>query len=641
VQELGPLVERVQAGDLAAYGDIVRRFQDMAYGYAYSILGDFHLAQDAAQEAFIQAYRDLRALRTSDAFPGWFRRIVFKQCDRIRRKRPTTQPLPADGGEPVSGETGPPEAAEKRELRDCVLAAVRKLPEHQRTVTTLFYINGYTVNDIADFLEAPAGTVKRRLHDSRKRLKERMITMVDESMKSVSLPDDFADVVVRRASSQDDLADAADLLSYAARHHPKHFQSPEDAEQAGVYVVGEEGEVEGAGYFEETELSVGGTVLRAVRPGEMGAEADGVPDPAFVKGFRACFKLARERGIRVAVVHGSQFDHAFCGFVPCFSYPVVTLLSDQAADIVTSAKMSEAGDVQAEAGSRAYLHDPYAPKLSAYIGGGVPHVIRQGREVAGYVRVNRNFSPASHYGMPFGYVTDITLQTREAALAVIRLAGELVQEGGGEDICLMQSHMTLITQTVLSLGGTYLLRGPCPFVGLDAEMVAIIDLAGLTKDLESEFAARLRDSSTKHLRAAFSIGMGGQVVAFVNSPGGLQITTEKQTVHRRLPRWIVTRLCMGYYSGKDILTMGPIPWDRSDGKTPDDLQLDNKVLDMPKAEATLFAALFPRLWPTSTPDPDVWPWVIGQEHPRYQGAEFKTDEMRSQIDALRFPWIGR
>ena len=641
MEELRTLVERARTGDLEAYGEIVRRFQDMAYGYAYSLLGDFHLAQDAAQEAFVQAYRDLTALREPAAFPGWFRRIVFKHCDRILRKRHAAESLAPEGSEPMSEEPGPAEAAEKQELRDRVLAAVRSLPEHQRTVTTLFYINGYSVNDIADFLETPAGTIKRRLHDSRMQLKERMITMVDESLKSVPLPDDFANVVVRRAASLQDLASAADLLSYSARRNPSHFQSPEDAEQAGIYVVGEDGEVEGAGYFNETELTVGSTVLRAVRPGEMGAEADGVPDPAFVRSFRACFKLARERGIHVAVIHGSQFDHAFCGFVPCFYYPVVTLPCDQAAGIVTRAETCEASDEQAEAGRRAYLHDPYAPNLSAYIGGGVPHVIRQDGAVVGYVRVNRNFSPADRYGMPLGYVTDITVQTREAALAVIRLARGLVQQGGAEEICLMQSHMTLITRTMLSLGGKYLLRGSCPFVGLDAEMVAVIDLIGLTRDMEREFAGRLENSGARDLQAAFSFEMGGHIAAFVNGPDRLKATTEKQSVHLRLPRWVLTRLYMGYYSGEDVLAMGPIPWDRTDGKKPDDPNLDNRVLDMPEAEATLFAALFPRLWPTSMPDPDVWPWVIGEPHPRYQGEEHKTAEMKAAIDALSFPWIGR
>ncbi|MCD4700136.1 MAG: sigma-70 family RNA polymerase sigma factor [Phycisphaerae bacterium] len=191
MEELKSLVARSQAGDVDAYGEIVRRFQDMAYGYAYSILGDFHLAEDAAQEAFIEAYRCLGNLREPAAFPGWFRRIVFKHCDRLTRRKE----IPAIGLEAAasvaSPDRQPSQRAEDREMKDKVLAAIRSLPEQQREVTTLFYINGYSQNDIAEFLEVPAGTVKSRLAASRNRLKERMINMVSDELKSHPLPDDF------------------------------------------------------------------------------------------------------------------------------------------------------------------------------------------------------------------------------------------------------------------------------------------------------------------------------------------------------------------------------------------------------------------------------------------------------------------
>ena len=96
MEELNTLIEKTRAGELDAYAEIIRRFQDMAYGYAYSILGDFHLAEDATAEAFFQAYRDIAALCDPAAFPGWFRRIVFKHCDRITRRRGvSTVPLAA------------------------------------------------------------------------------------------------------------------------------------------------------------------------------------------------------------------------------------------------------------------------------------------------------------------------------------------------------------------------------------------------------------------------------------------------------------------------------------------------------------------------------------------------------------------
>ena len=87
MKELTQLVISARAGDHVAYEKIVRRFQDMAVGYGFAVLRDMHLAEDAAQEAFVNAYADLPALQDPAAFPGWFRRIVHKQVDRVRRRR--------------------------------------------------------------------------------------------------------------------------------------------------------------------------------------------------------------------------------------------------------------------------------------------------------------------------------------------------------------------------------------------------------------------------------------------------------------------------------------------------------------------------------------------------------------------------
>src|ERR671932_2813734 len=97
--DLATLIRQVQQGNPDAYEPIVRRFQDMAVGYSFARLGDVHLAEDAAQEAFLSAFRDLAQLRDPAAFPGWFRTVVFKQCDRlIRRKQVPTIPLEAAAG---------------------------------------------------------------------------------------------------------------------------------------------------------------------------------------------------------------------------------------------------------------------------------------------------------------------------------------------------------------------------------------------------------------------------------------------------------------------------------------------------------------------------------------------------------------
>src|ERR687883_1015826 len=75
-----PLAERHEAFD-----ELVRRFQDMAFACAYAALCDFHLAEDAAQEAFVAAWRKLSRLREPAAFPGWLRRVVLTECSRLTR----------------------------------------------------------------------------------------------------------------------------------------------------------------------------------------------------------------------------------------------------------------------------------------------------------------------------------------------------------------------------------------------------------------------------------------------------------------------------------------------------------------------------------------------------------------------------
>jgi RNA polymerase sigma factor (sigma-70 family) len=633
MEELTSLVIRAQGGDLDAYGIIVRQFQDMAYGYGYSVLGDFHLAQDAAQEAFIQAYRDLPTLREPTAFPAWFRRIIFKHCDRLTRGKQLSMIALEAAVEMASEEPGPDELVEEQEMKDGVLQAIRGLPESERMVTTLFYINGYSQNEIADFLEVPVTTVRNRLYTSRKRLKQRMMDMVDKTLKSVPLPSDFADVVVRMVASEEDLQRVAEF-----GFEGKLVESVAEARKREMFVVGEEGQVESAGQLSEGTYTIGSTVVKSAGSwAGVAGESEAVPDPAFVRGYQGHFKLARDRGIHLAIVHGSQYDHAFCGFVPCFYYAVATLPCKKARSIVTSTVIREASDErERQAGQQALDRDPYRTRMSA----SPIYVVERDGAPEGYFLRNPNPHAGTKYGLPFKPIGGITLKTREAARAVLKFTGELAEKAGYGEILFRESHMTMITQTILSLGGTYLLRGSCDLVGLDAEMAAIVDLIGLTQDLHGEFQSRIDGSSIHRTDGAFSIEMGGTTVGFVVRSGQVEIVTRKQKVHRVLPRWVVTRLYVGYYSGEDVLRMGPIPYDRSDGRAPDDPDLDMKELRLPEKEAMLFKALFPKLWPCSMPDPDVWPWVIGKEYTRYRHGDEEPVERKAQIDALRLPWIG-
>ena len=183
----------------AAFGQIVRQFQDMAFACAYGVLGDFYLAEDAAQEAFIAAWRNLEQLRQPEAFPGWFKRIVLSQCHRLTRGK-HFELVPLDAVEELVGDeeaAEPPIAFEQAEQRRQVMSAIGALAEHERMVTAMYYVGEYSTQDIADFLEVPLTTVKKRLHDARRKLRERMLDMVRDTLreKRPSRDDQFAETV--------------------------------------------------------------------------------------------------------------------------------------------------------------------------------------------------------------------------------------------------------------------------------------------------------------------------------------------------------------------------------------------------------------------------------------------------------------
>jgi RNA polymerase sigma factor (sigma-70 family) len=168
------LVRAARTGDDTAFAALVRAYQDIAVAYAASILGDYHLAEDAAQEAFVEAHRKLRSLREPAAFAGWLRTIVFKHCDRLtRRKRHPVTGLEAARDVAAPGPS-PLEMVATRETRTSVRAAIAALPDAERAVVLLYYMGDHSHAAIAEFLGVSANAVKTRLYSARQRLRRRM-----------------------------------------------------------------------------------------------------------------------------------------------------------------------------------------------------------------------------------------------------------------------------------------------------------------------------------------------------------------------------------------------------------------------------------------------------------------------------------
>lgn len=176
------LIRRCQAGDDAAFADLIAEVGEDLYRYALSILRNHDDADEVYQEALIRIHRHVKNLREVKKFPGWARRIVLNQCHTLRAREARRGTTSWDALEdppdvettiwvPQGVET-PRRAAQRSELGDRINAAISELPPRQRTCLVMFEIQGMPIKEIAADLGCSEGAVKFNLHQARHRLQE-------------------------------------------------------------------------------------------------------------------------------------------------------------------------------------------------------------------------------------------------------------------------------------------------------------------------------------------------------------------------------------------------------------------------------------------------------------------------------------
>jgi len=143
----------------------LERYRELAYGTALALLRDHHLAEDAVQDAFVEAHRSWGSLREPGKRAAWVRGIVRHRCFRLLRRR-DFGPLPE-----LAGGVEPWEVAARSEERIDVLTRVRALPRRLREVVVLHYLRGCPHKEVAEFLDLSATTVNNRLSLARRLLK--------------------------------------------------------------------------------------------------------------------------------------------------------------------------------------------------------------------------------------------------------------------------------------------------------------------------------------------------------------------------------------------------------------------------------------------------------------------------------------
>ena len=185
------VVAAVLAGDIERYADLVERYRDRTLRVAFTLLGNYQDAEDAAQEAFVSAYRGLARFRREAAFSTWLFRIVVNECrDALRRRRgrPVAASEPPAFGEEATDlfesvpdpSVGPREQASQRERSRRLSQAIGALPLAQRTAFVLHHLHGMTLEEVSGVMGCRIGTAKSHLFRATERLRAALAPWLDQ-----------------------------------------------------------------------------------------------------------------------------------------------------------------------------------------------------------------------------------------------------------------------------------------------------------------------------------------------------------------------------------------------------------------------------------------------------------------------------
>jgi RNA polymerase sigma-70 factor (ECF subfamily) len=165
------LVSRAQKGDRSAFGELVQRYQGAVVDVVYRMCSDAQLAQDAAQEAFIQAWLHLPSYRPKSPLRNWLYRIAVNTALDALRRQARLLPREIEKLDLAAPQDNPESLLVEKERADQVQRAVQTLPDACRAVLVLREYENLSYKDIASTLDIPMGTVMSRLNYARERLR--------------------------------------------------------------------------------------------------------------------------------------------------------------------------------------------------------------------------------------------------------------------------------------------------------------------------------------------------------------------------------------------------------------------------------------------------------------------------------------
>jgi RNA polymerase sigma-70 factor (ECF subfamily) len=166
------LIERARIGDAFAFSELVQRFQPAVFAVAVARLRNEHEALELTQEVFVHAWKKLAQLRDARCFVSWLKQITVRMAiNRMTRRAPIHGAEPETLQAHADGTVGPLDQIIRGEVRAEVQAGLARLKPLDRATLIAFYLQGQTLKQMSRAFETPIGTIKRRLHVARNRLR--------------------------------------------------------------------------------------------------------------------------------------------------------------------------------------------------------------------------------------------------------------------------------------------------------------------------------------------------------------------------------------------------------------------------------------------------------------------------------------
>ena len=201
------LIQRVLSGDNEAFTALVRKHQKSVHALAWRRIGDFHFAEEIAQNAFLRAYKGLSKLKDPNQFPGWLYVITNRLCNDWLQKNKSLiesiEDIPVVEMQQMSYEHYMSEEHKKEakaSRQKLVGKLLAKLPESERTVMTLYYLGEMTTKEISKFLGVSVHTITSRLQRGRKRLKQHEELLIQETLGRIQVSNNLVEDIAQKVA---------------------------------------------------------------------------------------------------------------------------------------------------------------------------------------------------------------------------------------------------------------------------------------------------------------------------------------------------------------------------------------------------------------------------------------------------------